>query len=596
MSVFVLEHLAKRLDVSSEQARTSLAKLLQELRNELQAHQVAHLPGIGTFEQTEAGLTFSPDKALSLSVNNRYGALKNELVHANFEQVAAQSSENGTISDENGVDGDVMSSLFPQDISTNIFEEQTNGDVANLEHVSLDANPFDADLLNTDQENIFFSSPITSTNALQPNQALDPASMKEEDPNSNHSEQEPLESNTEWSPFFEELEGEEFDIDTTIDLSSEDWEAEFPSPPSSPFSSSENESSGQDDLYFDVDADPDDTLFSPASNNGSDGVSYDNDLSWAANPLDESTEFFEDDVALDTATFSDAYDDRTQTFSAEDEFFSPVSDSANTATPDDTLFSSDTAIYSEEASVEADDTIFLAPDQTVQSNESAARNPYAPPGGSSFADKEPAKDRNPYVYKQEAQKSSSSSWIWIGSAVVLLLAAAGALWFLKLPPFGPGNGNSPLSPPAPAVVESVPPSSSASGGVDGTPNSGETTDPSNSLEVGSNSSTAGTPTTSAPEPQPAPVIQRIPIDRNQGGYTIVVASELLRNDAQQIADQYTQEFQGRGFPIDVLTTTEYDVPRHRVGIGQFGEYRDATAVLTNIKSRLPSDAWLLKIE
>ena len=597
MSVQLIEQLAKRLRVPTKDVQVALELIIHEIKDDLAHNKSATIPGIGTFKGTGKDITFDPDETLSMTVNNRYAALENELVQLNLQEETSLSSENGANRNENSIDSAVLNSMLPQDLSDNILGD-SNGDLTNVEHLSLAANPFDADLLHTDQENSFFSTPLIANDAPESERALDAASMKEEDPNSNHSEQEPLESNTEWSPFFEELEGEEFDIDTTIDLSSEDWETDFPPPPSTPFASSDSDNVNQDDLYFDVDADPDDTLFSPSANSNNEQTAYDNDLSWASNPLDDSADFFDDDPSVETSTFAENPDERTQTFSAEDEFFTPAAGSPQS--PDDTLFSSDT-IYSEDGTVEADDTIFLAPDQTVASQETdSSRDPYAPPASSSYSDTNTSTDTtNPYAYRTAAQRSKSSSWIWVAAAILLLVLAGGALYILELPPFGTTSTNTAQVPvttqtPPETAPGSVPPTTS-NPGTENTSNTTPTPDPSTASSVGTSTDPVQTSPSNTQTTTP-PVVQRTDIDRLRGGWTIVVASELQRNDAERIADRYTLEFQDRSFPIGVLTTNQYELPRHRVGIGQFDEREDAAAILTNIRTRLPSDAWLLEIE
>ncbi len=618
MSVQLIEHLAKRLDLSDAEARAALSECIQEIKDQLETQQTATLPGLGTFRRSAGTVLFEPDETLSQSVNNRFGALETELVEVNVPSESGTesgiSSETASKRNEKDIDQDILDQILSQDISEDLF--RLSEDDAS-EQAMTDTASFDEELLTSNQDHTPFSSPITANDAPRSNGAVEAASMKEDDPNTNHSDPNSSDSDTEWSPFFEELEGEEFDIDTTIDLSADDWETEFPTPPSSPFSSFDDEPSDQDELYFDVDADPDDTLFSPASSMEADNAPQDTEA-WAANPLDDSNELFDDsDELFDDQLPNEAtqeYDTATYHFSAEDEFFSPVSSSASNADPDDTLFASDT-IYSEEATTEADDTIFLAPEQTVQappSSPGATDNPYAP-----HKEREPVpagddKDPNPYVYRPETRKSGSSSWTWVAATALLLILGGGAgAYIMGWPPFNASDGPIINLPSFTSPSANDPVATTPDGGIAGGDNGGDNslaenpsaTDPSATSSVGLSPDSAANDPSAAPPviPEPAPdeqppVIQRIEIDRERGGWAIIVASETQRNEAERIADVFTQRFQDRGFPIGILLTNQYVTPRHRVAVGQFDTYNEARATLENNRSSVPDDAWLLEID
>ena len=612
MSFSLLEHLAQKLNKPASEVRPVLTQFIESLKNELSTIHSTHIAGVGTFEQVENNIIFTPDEALSISVNSRFGALENELVHAESFEDSSHSSENHVQRNEENIDKSLLNDILPQSISENFFEEGSQ-ELPDLGLVSGDENPFDDDLLNTDQENSIFSSQKSSNDTLPESGALDAASMKEEDQNANQSDQESADSNTEWSPFFEELEGEEFDIDTTIDLSADDWESEFPTPPSSPFSSAPSDNQ-QEDLYFDVDAAPDDTLFSTSNSAETEVTSYDEDLSWAANPLDDSTEFFEDDPSLDSSTFQSVKEDSTQAFSAEDEFFSPVTGSVNAQTPDDTLFSAET-IYAEDASQEADDTIFLAPDQTVQTSDvrsndidSTINDPYAPP--SSQQSKPNASDNpsvNPYAYRPSSRKTqSSNSWMMIAIGVVGVLVIGAVVTFMMgWFPFG-SSSTTPTPPPVvqnapPANVDENNPGASTAGTMSGQDpmSTDENTSSNTSTGVDPVSNPPVEPSTSATNSNPVeqtPIIQRTDIIRSRGGWTIVVASELQRNSAERIVDNFTVQFADRQYPVGILTTSINGTTRHRVGVGQFNSRDAASAALRNFAGDFPNDAWLSKIE
>jgi hypothetical protein len=135
--------------------------------------------------------------------------------------------------------------------------------------------------------------------------------------------------------------------------------------------------------------------------------------------------------------------------------------------------------------------------------------------------------------------------------------------------------------------------------VDPAPTSGAPTqaaDPATNDPAAQTPGGAQTPSQTTPPPAAQPTAQRTGIDRSRGGWTIVVTSQLQREEAAQIADEFAQIFQALRFPIDILTTDEFTQTRHRVGIGQFASRQEANAILEKFQSELPSDAWLLRIE
>ena len=579
MSLLLIEELAKQLELPVDDVNTALSELVQHVKSDLDNQKPAQIPGIGTFEQVDGTIAFNPADALAMAVNNRYAALDSEMIQLGFEEPEFPLSE----SFEEGNDQEIDQSLIDQIIADDIGSQDLFKDTdASANQIPIDAeSPFDEDLIETDLE--LTNSPTNDASTSEPE--VEPASMKEDDPNTNNnSKQDPLGSDTEWSPFFEELEGEEFDIDNTIDLSAEDWQAEIPTPPSSPFaSSSDSSNANTDDLYFDVDADPDDTLFAPAASIDVEDPSND-DLSWASAPLDDVTDFFEDDPSMSSSFGEEA--DAISSLSAEDEFFSPVSGSVN-ASPDDTMFSPE-SIYSEEASTEADDTIFLAPDQTVQAKTEEMHNQFTPQAEEQAAAAPPPRNRNPYAYREQ-RKKSTSAFPWVAAVIAaVLIIGGGTAYFMGWLPFG--SADTPpqnISSVAPGEGPEETPGTELTTPVDPAPNTTENTLP---PETG-----AETPATT-PEPLPEPTIQRVDIDRSRGGWTVVVTSKEDRFEAEEIADNFAQKLSGSLFPIGILTTNDFANIRYRVGVGQFSTREEARAFITRSGSDLPGDAWLLRIE
>lgn len=589
MPLLLIEELAKHLDLPADEISTALSELVGQVKSDIENNQPSELPGVGTFTRVNDALSFAPTETLAMAVNNRYAALDAEMIQLGFEEPDFPLSEALEQGNEEEVDLDqsLIDQIVADDMaSSRLFTDNNDSDAQSNPIEELD--PFDGDLLETELENT--NSPTQDDTSSDP--TVEPASMKEDDPNSqNPSNQDPAGSDTEWSPFFEELEGEEFDIDNTIDLSAEDWQAEIPTPPSSPFaSSSDSSNTNADDLYFDVDADPDDTLFAPAGSIDVENPSND-DMSWASAPLDDVTDFFEDDPSM-----SSSFGEETESLSAmsaEDEFFSPVSGSVN-ATPDDTMFSPE-AIYTEEASTEADDTIFLAPDQTVQADaDTAFQDAYAPPpveepAVPDAAPAPPPRDRNPYAYREE-RKKATSSFPWIAAVIGTILVLGGGYFAFTQGwlPFGQGGAPTPAPIAATTPVETPPESvNPAQTTTDPAPNTASNT------PVETPDTNVETPQTT---PAPPPPVQRISIDRSRGGWTVVVTSKEQRTEAEGIIDDFAEFFSSSSIPVDILTTNDFENTRYRGVIGQFASRTEASNFINRSGANLPRDAWLLRIE
>ncbi len=593
MPLLLNEELAKQLDLPVDDVSNALSELLGSVKSDIDNNQPAEMPGIGTFERKEESISFTPSETLALSVNNRYAALDAEMIQLGFEEPDFPLSETLEEGNDQEVDQSLIDQIIADDMaSQGLFKDDDKPDP---NPVSIDEKGLFA---SDPEENELDKSNSPTPDAQSSEQEVDSSSMKEDDPNSeNRSKEDPQESDTEWSPFFEELEGEEFDIDNTIDLSAEDWQAEIPPPPSSPFaSSSDSSNTNADDLYFDVDADPDDTLFAPAASIDVENPSASDDLSWASAPLDDVTDFFEDDPSA-SSSFGEEID-ALSAMSAEDEFFSPVSGSIDVS-PDDTMFSAE-SLYSEDASTEADDTIFLAPEQTIQdatiASESDVEDIYAPPDEQDDAPS-PPHSRNPYAYHEQHKKQKASGgfpWVALLLGAIVIFGGAGVSYWQGWLPFG---GNTPETPrnvtTTPPVV---PPAQDPQQATD--PATNPTTDPASAAAT-DGTNTAEDPQLTTPQvtaPPSQPVVQRLNIDRTKGGFTIIVSSEEQRASAEQIADDFAENLDGLRLPIDILVTNDFANTRYRIGVGQFATRNEARAFLNRSASELPGDAWLLKIE
>ncbi len=116
-----------------------------------------------------------------------------------------------------------------------------------------------------------------------------------------------------------------------------------------------------------------------------------------------------------------------------------------------------------------------------------------------------------------------------------------------------------------------------------------------------------------PPPQGTPPVQVIPqdtipsnnttapewegsIQTSIGGFTWVVASRTTIEEARELASQYINLYQA-GISIDILSGESRGVVRYRIAIGQYTSRELAEEDrASRLRTVLPSDAWLLRIE
>jgi septal ring-binding cell division protein DamX len=86
------------------------------------------------------------------------------------------------------------------------------------------------------------------------------------------------------------------------------------------------------------------------------------------------------------------------------------------------------------------------------------------------------------------------------------------------------------------------------------------------------------------------------LDRAEGGWTVVVASETSRDTARRAAQQFARQFQDQDYPIDILEATVDGTPRYRVVVGQFSSREAAAQPLQRDGGPFPQGAWTLQVE
>lgn len=176
----------------------------------------------------------------------------------------------------------------------------------------------------------------------------------------------------------------------------------------------------------------------------------------------------------------------------------------------------------------------------------------------------------------EQPKSSGSGLAWVGGLLVLVLLGGG-LWYVL---------NQQEETPDPSA--SAPQAQEAPAAAPG-PTAGET-------PAAGDRSTDTTQAAPPPSPAEQAFADTPRIDRAQGGWTVVVASETTREAAERTAQRFAQRFQAQDYPIDILQATVEGTQRYRVVVGQFDTPDQVIRRIEQDNSRFPQDAWGLEIE
>lgn len=93
-----------------------------------------------------------------------------------------------------------------------------------------------------------------------------------------------------------------------------------------------------------------------------------------------------------------------------------------------------------------------------------------------------------------------------------------------------------------------------------------------------------------------PAVPQAPaLDPAEGGWTLVVSSDPTRDEAQAVAEEFAQRFQGQDAPIGVIPGDVEGTTYYRVGVGQFASTDEGLRALNAEDSRYPEDAWLLQL-
>ncbi|MEX0746446.1 MAG: SPOR domain-containing protein [Rhodothermales bacterium] len=189
--------------------------------------------------------------------------------------------------------------------------------------------------------------------------------------------------------------------------------------------------------------------------------------------------------------------------------------------------------------------------------------------------------REPYGGRAGTAAPDRRMGVWIGAAVVVVIAVAAIAYFI----FRPGE---PQSPP---LIDQTPLALTDSAAAPDT----TATQPEVTAVV---PDPAEEEPAEAAAPIQAPVTESTPlrsadgIEASRGGYTIVVYSETSSEPAEATA----QRFRNSGYRTGVLQSRDGGVTRYRVGIGQFRSAGEATRARDSLAGKeIPEDAWVYRI-
>lgn len=191
------------------------------------------------------------------------------------------------------------------------------------------------------------------------------------------------------------------------------------------------------------------------------------------------------------------------------------------------------------------------------------------------------------THKESSEKQSPSIAKLFVPLLGILAVVFGLLWLLNR------SWNQPESPAVAGTIQTGDDNPITADDPDASdPPSGDVNagDPSSGNDNGIDGATAAADPIIAQDP--TPVWRSGQIDRQTGGYTIVVSSEPTRAEAEVIATSIDSRLDQ---VVDVLLSEVNGTTRYRVGVGQFSTTSAATRTLNRIADQLPDGSWVVRI-
>lgn len=189
-------------------------------------------------------------------------------------------------------------------------------------------------------------------------------------------------------------------------------------------------------------------------------------------------------------------------------------------------------------------------------------------------------------YPQEPEPSGRSVWPWLLAALLFVVVAGGAYYYFNL-------REQPIAvnelPPAEQPTDSDEPAVTPP-----TEEEASSEDPTSETDTAPDDVAEETPPSQETSPE-QPSTSTGPIDRAQGGYTLVVGSRGSRDAAEADAERIRQALNEASIPVDVLQGTVNGTTRYRIGVGQVATTEAALALKQRLGNRISADAWVTRI-
>lgn len=582
-----IQQIARLLGQSPDDTRRTLTALAESIREDVENEGEAQIEGIGVFRRDGEALAFEPAPALARAVNHRYAGLKalesggepgeasaleSDVPEAKSEEPRALGGEESPEPEKS--DGLTQDPAAPSEIASS---EEALPEETLPEEVSADEASDEVEDAFEEAEAVDFDLPPEP----DPDPVRDIAS-----PAPPASEPAPINA----GPDPEEALEPDPPEASALDEESED---EAPTEPDAP----DAEDPALDVVLGGSTLDEDalveshlDTSPEPGADEDLDDAEIDALLEgvWSA-PADQS-----DDHPLGTTPPDDAEE-------ADFDLIEEPDDEAAAASPPVAIGPDD--------GVEPEPTETPAPTGTTLSEPLEGSDdqsepledqpetdpaPAAPPpephdapgfaatasGAAVAADADrPVRDREARAPRDHRR---SRAPIFFGLAAVVLVAL-GLFWWMNREPVAPAVTEGPVPADTSEVAAAVVPNDSAA-----------QADPV-ALDAATNPSTepaASEPVQTAPPSEPAdPLRGAAGIDRADGGFSWIVASEFSREPAERrVAD-----FRDRGFRADVIAEETGGRTRYRVALGQFASIEEAERFRSDLPAGVPPDTWLLRL-
>lgn len=540
MADALVTQLARALNLSPDAARHTLNHLVAALREQIDATGSAAVPGLGTFRlDDDDRLAFDPEDALARAVNHRYAGLR---------PIAASRSVTTPATPE---PDDPFEAVDPS------APEESEAPAAAFQPIEAFIEP---DAAETDEADAapLDEAEVTDGEETEPDVA-EPSAF-EDDPIA----EEPIAD--EPAPEEELAEEDQPVAETALAAEDEDendeadevlagtWVTTSALPEEHTLSDEPAEES-------------DDSAFEQERTHGPEDIAepegeevLDNGIDWAALDTGMTSELDEEATTEDVLEHDSEHDEVAEP--DEPEFVEAEGDDillAEGEDEDDELLDEDPAVF---LASEPPPVTEIEPEP----HDEPAPEPPVPTVAPAVAATGAAAASRPPV----APKRKSNMRVLGGIAVVLLLALVGLLWALNREPAAPVVAE---RPPVPAdTVAALPP-------------------PVDTAAVAVDTAAVATPDPTPPAPSADPLRSSAGIDRADGGFSWIVASEFSREPAER----RVAAFREQGFRADVIAEEAAGRTRYRVALGQFTSIDEADRFRSDLPAGVPADTWLLRL-